>query len=119
MKLSEMNGDQLATCLCIMTEPAEKIAEDDEIVGVIRGCMATREVEGEKMNYLDIPRAALRLIPILLRKFRRETFTILGAMNGKTADEIAAQNGLKTIKDIKAVFDSDLLAFFTSFGGAE
>lgn len=119
MRLSEMNGDQLATCLCIVTEPAEKIAEDDEVVGVIRGCMTTREVDGKAVNYMDIPRAVFRLIPILLRKFRRETFTILGAMNGKTADEIAEQNGLKTIADIKAVFDSDLLAFFTSFRSAE
>ncbi len=117
MKLSEMTGDQLTTCLCIISPPVERIAEDDDIVEAIKGCMAVREVEGEKLPYLDIPRAVLRMIPVLLTKHKRDTFTILGAMSGKTADEIAQQNGLKMLSDIKAVFDADLLGFFTSFVG--
>lgn len=116
MKLSEMTGDQLATCLCIISPCAERIAEDDEIVDVIKGCMSVREVEGEKLRYLDIPRAVLRMIPVLLTKHKRDTFTILGAMNGKTADEIAQQNGLKMLAEIKAVFDADMLSFFISSG---
>lgn len=116
MKLSEMNGDQLATCLCVIAPAAERIAEDEEIVEVVRGCMVERDTEGEKVRYLDIPRAVLRVIPVLLTRHKRDTFAILGAMNGKTAEEIAAQNGLKMISDIKAVFDADLLDFFISSG---
>lgn len=117
MKLSEMTGDQLATCLCVISPCAERIVEDDEIMDVIKGCMSMREVEGEKLKYLDIPLAVIRMIPVLLTKHKRDTFTLLGAMNGKTAEEIAQQNGLKMLSDIKAAFDADLLGFFTSFVG--
>lgn len=119
MKLSEMTGDQLATCLCVISPCAERIAEDDDIVDAIKGCMSVREVEGEKLRYFDIPRAVLRMIPVLLTKHKRDTFMILGAMSGKTADEIAQQNGLKMLADIKAVFDADLISFFISSGSAE
>lgn len=119
MKLSEMNGDQLATCLCIITEPMERIAEDDAVVDAVKGCMETRVMDGKTVRYMDIPRAALRMIPVLLSKHRRDTFTILGAMSGKTAEEIAQQNGLKMISDIKSAFDADLLRFFMSRGSAE
>lgn len=118
MKLSEMTGEQLATCLCIITEPLEKIAEDDAVVDVVKGCMTNRDINGKSAKYLDIPRAVLRLIPVLLNNHRRDTFTILGAMNGKTADEIAQQNGLKMISDIKAAFDADLFRFFTQLVSA-
>ena len=116
MKLSEMNGDQLAVCLSIITEPAERIIEDDEVIEKIKGCMA---VNANGQKYVDIPRAVLRMIPPLLGKHRRDTFTILGAMYGRTADEVAKQNGLQMVADIKAVFDRDLLDFFKSSGSAE
>ena len=116
MRLSEMNGDQLAVCLSIITEPAERIVEDDEVIEKIKGCMTVNE-KGQK--YLDIPRAVLRLIPVLLGKHKVDTFTILGAMNGRTAEDVSKQNGLKMVADIKAVFDRDLLDFFKSSGSAE
>lgn len=111
MKLSEMNGEQLATCLCIIAEPLERMADDNEIADVLRGCMKRSE-DGKTVG-VDIPRAVLRMMPVLLGKYRRDTFKILGAMNGKNADEIAKQNGLSVIRDIKACFDKDLFDFFS------
>lgn len=117
MKLSEMNGEQLATCLCAIAEPIERMADDEEITGALRGCV--KRSEAGIFEKVDLPRAVLRMIPVLLGKHRRDTFLIIGAMNGKTVDEIAKQNGMKTILDIKACFDKDLFDFFKSSVSAE
>lgn len=114
MKLSEMTTDQLATCLCVMSEPAERIMQDENVVAAVK--RAVLRDENGRVKDVSMLRLMTGLIPVLLGAHRADTFLILGAMNGKSAEEISLQNGRETIADIKACFDTELLGFFTSLG---
>lgn len=114
MKLSQMNTEQLADCLCAITEPAGRIMDDGAIAEIIKK-NSVRDEGGRVVN-INIMRAVMAMVPVLLGRHRIDTFMILGAMNGKTPEEISRQNGLETMADIRACFDADLIGFFSSFG---
>lgn len=59
-----------------------------------------------------------RLIPILLKERRADIYGIISVLNGQTVEEIAEQNIMLTIAQIREVFkDEKLLSFFKSFVG--
>ena len=57
------------------------------------------------------------LAPILLKAHRSDVFGVLAVLNECSADEIAKQNIMETVKQVRDLFqDKDLLDFFKSFG---
>lgn len=115
MKLSEMNGEQLIQCICMIAEPVERIAKDAEFFNGLFSCM---QIDGDKLR-INKARIALHLLPYLLKHHRDDALLIAGVLNGKSLDDMLAQNGLSTLRDIKNCFDPALLSFFGSSGSAE
>ena len=115
MKLSEMNTDQLAKCLCALTAPAAEIMGDENVLKALAD-MGKRD--GRTMLGL-IADTARALVPLLLETHYNATVSILAAMTGKTAGAIRKQNGLQTIKEARACIDQDLIDFFKSSAPTE
>lgn len=115
MKLSEMNTDQLAKCLCSLTAPAAEIMGDEN---VLRALADMGKRDGRTMLGL-IADTARALVPLLLETHYNATVSILAAMTGKTAGAIRKQNGLQTIKEARACIDQDLIDFFKSSAPTE
>lgn len=117
MKISEMNGEQLADALCRMAEPVARICEDEKIlrqmqeIGRMAGDTTVLELAG---------RISGALIPALLKDHRADTFEILAALEGRTAKQIAQEKAMEIMRTVReAIYDEELLLFFRSCGEAE
>lgn len=115
MKLSEMNGEQLIQCICMIAEPVERIVKDEQFFSLLFSCM---KVDGDQLRINKV-RVALHLLPYLMQNHRDDTLLIAGAMNGKRTEDMLTQNGFATLNDLKNCFDPDLLGFFGLSGSAE
>ena len=111
MKLSEMNTAQLADALVKIAAPCERIGKDAELNKKLAEHAAKLHTEG--MTKLQQNAALIgTVIPALLERHRADTFAILSALTGKSAEVLAAQNGMQTLKEAKACLDDDLMSFF-------
>lgn len=110
MKLSEMNTDQMAKCMCELVEPAAEIMADEAVM------KAVVELDNMKdQSFLQIISSAARvLVPLLLKTHYTALVTVLSAMTGKPVAVIRKQKGLQTIKDVRECLDQDLIDFFNS-----
>jgi len=117
MKLSELKTEELAELLCVLTPPVCRMARDPEVLA------AFDKVSFGGMDAMPpLAGAALvweALIPLLMRRHRDDVYAVLAALTGKTAEGIARQRGLETLKDLQSVWDGELAAFFTCAGTAE
>lgn len=115
MKLSEMNTDQMAKCMCELVEPAAEIMADKAVM------KAVVELDNMKdQSFLQIiSSAATALVPLLLKTHYTALVTVLSAMTGKTVAVIRKQKGLQTIKDVRECLDQDLIDFFKSSAPTE
>lgn len=120
MKLSKMRTDELSDALVESAPFVAEIAGDEELIKTIA------EETGIKTGMSTIECVAClsgtvaKLVRLLLKKNRSAAFGILGAINGKTAEEIAQQNGLVTAGQIfDLVTDKDFVNFFKSCANAE
>lgn len=56
-----------------------------------------------------------RIVPLVMKDHREDVYGILSAVNGKSTEEIARQNVIKTSMQIRDICkDRELLEFFTS-----
>ena len=117
MKLNQMNGDQLANALCEMAEPVERITQDEEVVEAFR--KMAEDQKNKAIMIRMVGGAYARLVPLLLKKHKEDTFTILALMSGKNYDEIANENAFQLMRDIREAFSKDLLHFFSSAAATE
>ena len=120
MRLSELSTENTADVLCEIAPHFENIITDDELMEILKSKVDLPENSTiiEKITLLTSK--ATKILPIILKKRKNDVFGILGALNGKTIEEIANQNILKTmsqIRDIKK--DKELLDFFKSCTGTE
>lgn len=109
MKLSEMDTQQLAACLCKIAEPVERIGTDETVV------KALRDMNGRLNDGTVMEKAAAMigaLVPTLLGTHFDDVVVIVAAMTGKTEDGVREQNGFATIRDVKSFFDEDFAGFF-------
>ena len=116
MKLSEMNTQQLAACLCKIAPALERIGMDD---GTNRAFAAlTGKLEGGT-RMQQLAQIVGALVPALMGEHFDDMVTIVAAMTGKTEEVVRAQNGFTTIRDVKSFFDEDFLDFFRSSAAQE
>lgn len=114
MKLSEMNTMELASALCRMAEPMERIGQDEAINAYFAKVAKEKK---PKTQLATLAGMAGTLIPALLDTHRVDTLTILSAMTGKSVNELEMQSGMQTIRDARACFDGDFMDFFKSAAG--
>ena len=111
MKLSEMSTERFAECLCELASPLSAIAQDENVVNAI-----------DKITHLDTKKPLIvvfgqmitAVIPTLIKEHRDDVFAVLAALTGKTPKQLAAQNGLQTIKEARECIDREFIDFFTS-----
>jgi len=109
MKISEMNTDQLAACLCKIATPIGNMMGNEETVAIFK------LFEKKKMVMLEqVAILTGKLIPHLLIKHKKDMYTVIAALTGKDEKEVAEQNGLKTLLDCKECFDMELIRVFRS-----
>lgn len=115
MKLSEMNTDQMAKCMCELVEPVAEIMADEAIMKAVVELDNTKD-----QSFLQIiSSAATALVPLLLKTHYTALVTVLSAMTGKPVAVIRKQKGLQTIKDVRECLDQDLIDFFKSSAPTE
>lgn len=108
MKLSEMSTDRLADVMVRIAEPVERIGSDEMLIDKLRALAQT----GRKTAIENAAAMVGALVPVLLERRREDTYTILAALTGKTAEEIAAQPAMVTLKEARESIDADFLRFF-------
>lgn len=115
MKLSQMTGAELTEALCVIADPIERITQDEQVIEAMR-----KMAEDQKNNAIMIKLvggAYARIVPLLLKKHREDTFTILSALTGKTVEQLNSENGFLLMKDIRDSLTKDMLSFFSSSAG--
>lgn len=111
MTLKEMSTDQLADALCEIAPLLEEIGKDEALNETLRNIAKKEQESG--MTALEKGVSLVgRVVPAMLKTHRMETYKILSVLTGKSVPELAAQNGMETIRDAKGCIDAELIGFF-------
>lgn len=115
MRISELTTDKAADVICRLTPHVSAIVGDEDLIAELKKTIDRKDIQN-KAQYLTIAAGKITaLMPILLNKRKNDVMGILAAINGKSVDEIKAQNIIVTMQQIKeAVQDRDLIDFFKS-----
>lgn len=122
MKLSEITTDRAAEVLCELTPLIDSIITDEELMQALSAAIGADDKAemsiGQKL--LLVSSKMSKIVPILFKKRKSETFGILGILNGKTTEQIAAQNILVTMAQVRDLaYDRELTDFFKSCRNAD
>lgn len=115
MRLSELTTDRAADMLCELVPYVSGIASDEELLAELRRAIDPKSLR-TKAEYLALGAEKLtKLAPIILKKRKTDVFGVLAVLNEKEPDDIAKQNILVTLVQIRDVAkDKDLMLFFKS-----
>lgn len=120
MKLSELTTEQVTDVLCELTPFLANIASDEDLMEELRNAINVNKTTTRAEALAAGAEKLSKIIPILLKKRKWDLFGIVGAVNRKSAQEIAKQNILVTLKQARDVIkDKDLVDFFKSCVGSE
>ena len=120
MKLSQMTTDKATDVLCEIAPYAMNIMTDEDLMNELKAAIDFDEANTMAEKIAVSVGKISKILPILLKKRKNDIFGILGALNDKSIDEIAKQNVIKTMSQIKDISkDRELLDFFKSCTGTE
>lgn len=120
MKLSQMTTDKATDVLCEIAPYAMNIMTDEDLMNELKAAINFDEANTMAEKIAVSVGKISKILPILLKKRKNDIFGILGALNDKSIDEIAKQNVIKTMSQIKDISkDKELLDFFKSCTGTE
>jgi hypothetical protein len=115
MKLSELSTEKATDVLCEIAPYAMNIMTDEELVGELKAAVDFKGANTMAQKIALTVGKISKILPILLKKRKADLFGILGALNEKSIEEIAKQNIIKTMSQIKDISkDKELLDFFKS-----
>lgn len=115
MKISEISTDNAMDVLCELTPYVTNIVTDEDLVGELKKAIDFKEANTMAEKMALTAEKITKIIPILLKNRKNDVFGIVGVLNGKTIDEIAKQNIIVTMKQIRDIAkDKELLDFFKS-----
>lgn len=117
MKLSQVTTERAADLLCELTPYIISITADEELVEELKN--AVKAQTKAELITRGVKKIS-KICPIVFKKHKEDVFAILGVLNDKTAEEIAAQNFLVTMMQMRDIIkDKELMDFFKSCGGTE
>ena len=120
MKLSQMTTDKATDVLCEIAPYAMNIMTDEDLMNELKAAIDFEEADTMAEKIALTAGKISKILPILLKKRKSDLFGILGALNEKTVEEIAKQNIIKTMSQIRDISkDKELLDFFKSCTGTE
>lgn len=115
MKISEISTDNAMDVLCELTPYVTNIVTDEDLVGELKKAIDFKEANTMAEKMALTAGKITKIIPILLKNRKSDVFGIVGVLNEKTIDEIAKQNIIVTMKQIRDIAkDKELLDFFKS-----
>lgn len=98
--------DKLCDIAPIIADIGEKAKNDQEFKDFLASYNKSRD------NRMFV----LRVLPVLVKNYKEDMYSILSIWTEKPIDEIKEQSLGVTIKEMKAIFeDEDIRAFFSSF----
>lgn len=110
MKISEMTNEQAADALIRLSVPFGNICDDEKMVEII-----TKYTEAKKEPFI---RAIGRILPeaagYALNEHRNDLYEIVGALTGKTIQQVSKMKLMDTIQVFKESYDEILHGFFAS-----
>ena len=117
MKISEISTERAADVLCELTPLVDSIITDEDLMQSLSAVVNREQTEemsvGQKL--LLVFAKAGKIVPILMKKRRAEMFGILAVLNEKTPEQIASQNMLVTMMQVRDLaIDRELIDFFKS-----
>ena len=119
MKLSELTTERAADVLCELIPYIANITGDKTLLDELGKKFNTKGKSAAELYVFGAKKYAT-LVPILLKDHREDVFGILSVLQETGREEIARQNILSTMKQVRDMFkDKELLAFFRSFGQEE
>ena len=120
MKLSQLSTERATDVLCELTPYIANIVEDADLMESLRSAIDTEQVK-TKADLIAIGAGKVtRLVPIILKNRRSDLYGILAVLNEKSVEEIAKQNLLVTMRQIKDMTkDKELVDFFKSWADME
>lgn len=115
MKLSELDTSRAADVLCEAGAYALNILTDEELAAELKSKIdGSGELSRLELYTFGVQKVSA-LLPIILKKHRDDVFGILAAVNGCAADDIARQNIMTTMQQVKELAsDKDMIDFFKS-----
>lgn len=114
MKFSQLTTDKALDVLCEIAPYIANIATDEELMAVIGKAIKSDGMTRAGVLLLGAEKLT-KMIPVLLKTHRDDVYGVVAAVNGKTVEEIRAQNVIKTTAQIvEVVKDKELLDFFKS-----
>lgn len=116
MKLSQLTTERAADVLCELTPYIANITGDKALLDELSNKFDSKGKSVAEL-YTFAANKYAALVPILLKEHRNDVFSVLATLNERSADEIAKQNVMETMKQVRDLFqDKELLDFFKSFG---
>lgn len=120
MRLSQLTTDEALDVLCEITPYIMNISADETLLNAIKAKIKPEKGATKAEIYVLAADKVSRIVPIILKGHREDIYGMVGVINGKTVDEIRAQNILTTSKQISEMFkDKELLDFFKSCVGTD
>ena len=110
-----MTTEQLADALLIIAEPVGRLMEDEKLIKYIDSF--GKKNTGKTMLAV-ISDALTSALPLLLKDHREDIYKIISALTGKSIMDIRNQPGVRTIMDVRQIWDKDLQDFFTQFAAS-
>lgn len=115
MKISEISTDNAMNVLCELTPYVTNIVTDENLVGELKKAIDFKEANTMAEKMALTAGKITKIIPIILKNRKSDVFGIVGVLNGKTIEEVAKQNIIVTMKQIRDIAkDKELLDFFKS-----
>ena len=115
MRLSELSTDRATDLLCEIVPYISNICTDDELLAEIKKKIDPNSVANRAEMLLLGVEKVNKIVPILLKTHKGDVFSILGALNEKTPEEIGKQSIITTMMQIRDIAkDRELVAFFTT-----
>ena len=115
MKISEISTDNAMDVLCELTPYITNIVTDETLVAELKEAIDFKDANTMAEKIALTAEKITKIIPIILKNRKNDVFGIVGVLNNKTVDEIAKQNIIVTMKQIRDIAkDKELLDFFKS-----
>ena len=120
MKLSELDTSRAADVLCEAGAYALNILTDGELATELKSKIDSSGELSQLELYTFGVQKISTLLPIILKKHRDDVFGILATVNGCAAKDIACQNIMVTMQQVKELAsDKDMIDFFKSCAPVE
>lgn len=120
MKLSDLDTSHAADVLCEAGAYALNILTDEELAKELKSKIdSSGELSRLELYTFGVQKISA-LLPIILKKHRDDVFGILAAVNGCAVKDIAHQNIMVTMQQVKELAsDKDMIDFFKSCAPVE